>query len=147
MAVTQIDGAKQIKSASISTTQLSATAGITDGQLANSYLYANGTRAMTAALNLGGFKATNQLDGTADTDGATWGQVKSMVNGLDVKASVRLASTGSETYTIAAGAVTQITGTSLDGVALVIGNRVLIKNAPTTTGAGVPDTNATGSSN
>jgi hypothetical protein len=147
MAPTQIDGAKQIKSASISTTQLSATAGITDGQLATAYIKADGTRAFGAALNLGGFKSTNQADGTADTDGATWGQVKSMVNGLDVKASVRLASTGAETYTIAGGAVTQITGTTLDGVALVIGNRVLFKNAPTTTGAGVPDTNATGSNN
>lgn len=147
MTVTQIDGGKQIRSGTVTTTQLAAAAGITDAQLATSYIKADGTRAFGAAQSFGGFKATSLADGTADTDGATWGQVKAMVNGLDIKASVRLASTGAETYTIAGGAVTGITGTTLDGVALVIGNRVLIKNAPTTSGAGVADTNATGSSN
>jgi hypothetical protein len=147
MAVTQIDGGKQIRAATVTNNEISASAAIADTKLAAAYVLANGSRAFTANQPMGGFKLTGAADGTADTDGATWGQVKSMVNGLDVKASVRLASTGAETFTIVGGNVTQITGTSLDGVALVIGNRVLFKNAPTTTGAGVPDTNATGSNN
>jgi hypothetical protein len=145
MTIQQIRG-EQIRDGVITNTQISASAGIALTKLAEAVLQADGGQALTANLPAGGFKITGAGDGVADTDYATYGQLKSMVNGLDQKASVRLASTGAETYTISGGNVTQITGTNLDGVALVIGNRVLIKNAPTTSGAGVADTNATGSS-
>lgn len=57
------------------------------------------------------------------------------VSGLLMK-SVRVADVGSETYTISAGSVTQINGTTIDGVTLAIGDRVLIACAPASSGTG-----------
>lgn len=69
-------------------------------------------------------KLTNVTDGVADSDGATVGQVKALVNGLDWKPSVRVATTANIT----------LSGTqTIDGVAVVAGDRVLVKNQ--TTGA------------
>jgi hypothetical protein len=70
----------------------------------------------------------------------------SLVNGLDVKASVRAATTGSETFTISGGAVTQITGTTVDGQSPAVGEDILVKNAPASTGTGTADSGAAGSS-
>jgi hypothetical protein len=145
VATTQIDGARQIKSATITTTQLSASAGITDGQLATAYIKADGTRAFGAAQSMGGFKLTNIADGTTATDAASYGQMVALLNGRDDKASVRVATTGAETYTIAGGAVTQISGTTVNGVSPAVGEDILIKNAPTTSGVGVADSGASGS--
>jgi hypothetical protein len=146
VSTTQIDGSRQIKSATITTTQLAAAAGIVDGQLATPYIKADGTRAFTAAQSMGGFKLTNIADGTTSTDAASYGQMVALLNGRDDKASVRVATTGAETYTIAAGAVTQISGTTVNGVSPAVGEDILIKNAPGTSGAGVADSGASGSS-
>jgi hypothetical protein len=124
VSTTQIDGSRQIKSATITTTQLSASAGITDGQLATPYVKADGTRAFTAAQSMGGFKLTNIADGTTSTDAASYGQMVALLNGRDDKASVRVATTGAETYTIAGGAVTQISGTSVNGVSPAVGEDI-----------------------
>jgi len=43
---------------------------------------------------------------------------------------------GDETYTIASGNVTQINGTTVDGIALAVGDRILIHTAPASSGAG-----------
>lgn len=75
-------------------------------------------------------------DPSAAQDVATKAYVDATAAGLDVKVSCRVATTGSETFTIAGGAVTQITGTTVDGVSPAIGDRILIKNAPAATGAG-----------
>ena len=146
MATTQIDGGKQIRSATITTTQLAAAAAITDGQLATPYIKADGTRAHAADQPFGGFKATGLADGVSASDAATYGQLLSLVNGFDVKTSVRMATTGAETYTIAGGAVTQITGTTLDGQTGAVNDRILIKNAPAANGVGVADSAGAGSS-
>lgn len=50
--------------------------------------------------------------------------------------AVRLNDTGNETYTIVAGTVTQIAGTTIDGVAPAFGDRILISCAPAATGTG-----------
>lgn len=73
---------------------------------------------------------------TAGTDAANKNYVDALKESLDIKDSVRVATTGAETYTIAAGAVTQISGTSVDGVTILVGDRILIKNAPSASGAG-----------
>lgn len=93
--------------------------------------------AITADLDFGSlYKGINVVSPTSAGDIANKAYVDAMKQALDIKDSCRVATTGAETYTIAAGAVTQITGTSVDGVTLSINDRILIKNAPAATGAG-----------
>lgn len=78
--------------------------------------------------------------GTNTTQLATTQFVASAVSaaqaGLNVKNSAVAATVGTETFTIASGSVTQITGTSVDGVSPAVNDYVLIKDAPATTGTG-----------
>jgi hypothetical protein len=75
-------------------------------------------------------------DGTAATHYVTKQQLDSISAGYDPKQSARVATTGAETYTISGGAVTQIAGTSVDGVTGAVNDRILIKDAPASSGAG-----------
>lgn len=81
-------------------------------------------------------RITSVATPTSGTDAVNKNYVDAIKQSLDIKDSVKVATTGAETYTISAGAVTQISGTSIDGVSLSINDRILIKNAPATTGAG-----------
>jgi hypothetical protein len=134
MAMQQIDGARQVKSGTITTTQLASSAGITDGQLATPYIKADGTRALTGALSMGSNQLNNLATPTSSSDAATKGYVDSMAQGLPDKYSAD-AATNTETLTIASGSVTQITGTTVNGVSPGVGDYVLIMNAPASTGA------------
>lgn len=95
--------------------------------------------AATADITVSGFKITNLGTPTNATDAATKSYVDGIATGLNWKSSVRLASTAnvSVTYTATGGTSGrgQITAApnSLDGVTLVAGNRILLKNQ--TTGA------------
>lgn len=80
--------------------------------------------APTASVSLNSQKVTNLANGTAASDAATVGQVQASANGLDVKSSVR-AATSLANVTIA----TALTPSStLDGVTLADGDRVLVKD-------------------
>lgn len=126
MTQTQLNGGTQIRSGTITTTQLSATAGLTDGQLATSYIKADGTRAFSGEVT--------GVTPTSSSSLATKGYVDTLVQGLDLKPSARVA-TATETLTIASGSVTTITGTSVDGISPAVGDYILIANAPASTGA------------
>lgn len=146
MAIQQIDGGRQIRDATITNTQIAAGAAIALSKLAEAVLQADGGQPLTADLPAGNNKITGLASGTADSDAATYGQVIAAMRGQDGKGSVRVATNGSETYTIAGGAVTQIAGTSVNGVSPAVGERLLVKNAPASSGVGTADTGSTGTS-
>lgn len=100
--------------------------------------------APTAPVSLNSQRITNLLDPTGAQDAATRNYVDNAITGLDAKASTVAATTGAETFTIAAGAVTQIAGTTIDGTTPAIGNRILIKDAPLATGVGSANSNQPG---
>jgi phage-related tail fiber protein len=76
----------------------------------------------TASVSLNSQKITNLADPTSAQDAATKAYVDATKQGLDVKDSVHAATTGNIT----------LSGTqTVDGVALVAGDRVLVKNQTT----------------
>jgi hypothetical protein len=63
--------------------------------------------------------------------------VDGVAQGLAVKPSAVAATTGTETYTIGTGTVTQITGTTvIDGVSPSVNDYILVKDAPASSGTG-----------
>ena len=77
----------------------------------------------TASVDLNSQKITNLATPTADSDAATKGYVDAAQQGLDVKESVKAATTGN---------ITSLSGTqTVDGVALSVGDRVLVKDQST----------------
>lgn len=139
MATTQIDGARQVKPGTITTTQLASAAGIVDGQLATAYTKADGTRAFTGDQSMGSHKLTNLTDGSSAADAATYGQMVALFNGRDDKASVRVATTAAGTL-----ASSFANGSTVDGVSLVTGNDILIKDQASGAENGIYTVNASG---
>jgi hypothetical protein len=84
--------------------------------------------APTADVSLNARKITNLAEPTAAQDAATKAYVDATSQGLDVKASVRAATTANTT----------LSGTqTVDGVALVASDRVLVKNQTTAANNGI----------
>lgn len=78
--------------------------------------------APTAPVSLGSQRLTSVADPTSAQDAATKAYVDAMATGLDVKSSVRVATTANIT----------LSGTqTIDGVAVIAGDRVLVKNQST----------------
>lgn len=101
-------------------TQLANTISNFDTQVRTSRL--DQMAAPTAAVSLNSQKITNLATPTADGDAATKAYVDAARAGLDVKDSVRAASVGNLT----------LSGTqTVDGVALIAGERVLVKDQST----------------
>ena len=73
----------------------------------------------TANYDFGGFKITNLADPTNAQDAATKQYVDSTAQGLDVKASVKAATTGN---------ITLSAPQTIDGVSVIAGDRVLVKD-------------------
>jgi hypothetical protein len=85
--------------------------------------------APTAALGLNNQRITGLADPAGAQDAATKNYVDLTVQGLDPKASVKAASTAN---------IASLSGTmTIDGVALVVGDRVLVKDQTTASANGV----------
>lgn len=84
--------------------------------------------APTAAVSLNSQRITSLATPTASGDAATKAYVDGLVNGSDWKKSVRAATTGNIT----------LSGTqTIDGVSVIAGNRVLVKNQSTASQNGI----------
>lgn len=83
----------------------------------------NQMTAPTADLSINSHKLTSVTDGVAASDAATVGQVQALVNTGYNKTSVRVASTAN-----IAVASALVNASTIDGVAVATGDRVLLKN-------------------
>ncbi len=87
--------------------------------------------APTAAVSFNSQKITNLADPTNDQDAATKAYVDAARSGLDVKQSVRVATTSANSHLILTGLQT------IDGIALAVGDRVLVKDHVSTSTNGI----------
>lgn len=125
MATTQIREA-QIADGAISDAKVKAGAAIATSKLADglNFIKKDGSVVMTGSLDSGNQKIINVGTPTNTTDAATKAYVDGLIAGVNqmvsFKAGVRAASTANVSLSTP--------GTTLDGVALVAQNRVLLKN-------------------
>lgn len=83
----------------------------------------DGSVAFTAAQSMGGFKLTSVANGTASSDAVNKSQLDAAVEGLKPKTAARVATTANITIATDLNA-----GDVIDGITLVAGDRVLVKN-------------------
>jgi hypothetical protein len=89
----------------------------------------------TLALGEPAWDSTNSVFKIGD--GATaWNTLPQVGASQNLLSPVKAVTRGDETYTIASGSVTQIAGTTIQGVTMSIGDRILIPTAPASSGAG-----------
>lgn len=105
--------------------QTASTVSDFDTQVRTSTL--NQMTAPTADLNINSHKLTSVTDGTVDSDGATWGQVKNLISGQR-KADVRMVATSNLALT---------GSTTIDGVSTANGDRVLAVGQTTASANGI----------
>lgn len=102
-------------------------------------IHLNALATATGDYSMGSNKLTNLAEPTNAQDAATKYYVDSVAQGLDVKASVRAATTAP--VTLATGLEN---GDTLDGVTLATGDRVLVKNQSTASENGIYVVKASG---
>ena len=103
--------------------RVTATAAATSGDITTALGYTPVNKAgdtMSGALNMGGFGITNMAAAVNGTDAVTKNQLDAATSGLSWKQSVKAGSTANVSLTSAPA--------TLDGVTLVSGDRVLLKN-------------------
>ena len=133
MSRSLIRGSSQILSGSIFDAQIAAAAAIQTSKLADGaeFLRRDGSVALTGNLDGGGNRLTNLAAGTGNNDAVTLAQLEAVASGYDPKESVRVATTGADIDLTSGGLLT------LDGVALQVGDRVLVKDQTDATENGI----------
>jgi len=139
MPTTQIRGNTQIIAATITNAEISGSAAIALSKLAEAVIQADGGQAFTADQSVGNFKLTNLGTPTAAGDAANKSYVDSVSAGLDPKGSVRVATTVAGTLSTSFE-----NGDVIDGVTLVTGDRILIKDQASGEFNGIYTVNSSG---
>lgn len=111
----------------------------THDNAAHSGINLSALAAPTGSVSFGSQAITNLADPTNAQDAATKNYVDSVAQGLDIKASVRAATTTAGTL-----ASSFANGSVIDGVTLATGDRILIKNQATASENGIYTVNASG---
>ena len=103
------------------------------------YTLADGTRPFTGDQSMGGFKLTNVADPVAGTDAVNLQTLQAAQQGMKPKEAVRAATTAPGTLASSFEA-----GDVIDGVTLVAGDRILIKDQATASENGIYVVQASG---
>ena len=144
MAATQIVE-RQIADSAITDAKVKAGAAIASSKLADgaNFIKKDGTVAMTGALNMGSQLITNVLTPSAGTDAANRSYVDTAITNITSlftsKGTVRVATTVTGTLSSA-----YANGSVVDGITLVTGDRILIKNQSTPSENGIYTVNVSG---
>lgn len=127
-----------LKSAGISTLPVWGTLASTDLTNSSNIALLNGTQTISGAYT---FSNNITMNGTpsANTDVVTVGYVNNLLQGLDPKQSVRVATTTAGTL-----GTSFANGQTVDGVVLATGNRILIKDQAAPADNGIYTVNASG---
>lgn len=131
---------------------VAANAAIATSKLADgaNFVKKDGSITMTGALNMGSQKITSLADPTAAQEAATKNyvdtKVDSLAQGIDIRESVKVATTGNETnyaFNVGGQLVSITSASGIDGTTVSTNDRILVKNCPAVAGAGVTtNTNA-----
>lgn len=125
---------RQIANGAITDTQVAAGANIASSKLADgaNFLKKDGSVTMTAALNMGSQLINNVLTPSTGTDAANKNYVDTAIATVTTlftaKGTVRAATTANISLTDAQ---------TIDGVSVIAGDRVLVKNQSTASGNGI----------
>lgn len=136
---------RQIADGAINDAKVAAGAAIATTKLADgaNFIKKDGSVAMTGALNMGSQLITNVLTPSAGTDAANKNYVDTAITSVTglftSKGTVRVATTIDGTLSSAFA-----NGQTIDGVTLVTGNRILIKNQSAPAENGIYTVNASG---
>jgi len=133
MATTQVRSG-QIKDGTLVDADVNASAAIATSKLADNgnFILRGGSVAFNADQSMGSHKLTNLTDPSSAQDAATKAYVDSVAQGLNVKLSVRCASTGNGTLSSAFE-----NGDTMDGKTLATGDRILLKDQTTASENGI----------
>lgn len=139
MAITKIRGNTQIMADTITNAEINAGAAIALSKLAEDVVQADGGQAFTGNQSMGSNRLVSVADPTSAQDAATKAYVDSVASGLDVKDSVRVATTTNGALTTA-----YANGSTVDGITLATGDRILVKDQTTGSENGIYTVNASG---
>jgi hypothetical protein len=144
MATTQ-QAQRQIADGAINDAKVQAGAAIATSKLADgaNFIKKDGTVTMTGALNMGSQSITNVATPSAGTDASNKNYVDTAITNVTTlftsKGTVRLATTANGTL-----ATAYANGQTVDGLTLVTGDRILIKNQSAPAENGLYTVNASG---
>lgn len=131
--------------------QLNLTSSLVPGDSGGEYLLRDGSVALTGTFDANSNLISNLATPVADTDAAPKGYVDSVAEGLSPKEAVRLATAAALPAYTQAGAGVGATLTAVavgaltvDGVLVVDGDRVLVKNGATNDDNGIYDATEAG---
>lgn len=136
---------RQIADGAINDAKIQAGASIASSKLADgaNFIKKDGTVIMTGALNMGSQIITNVQTPSVSTDGVNKSYVDTLISNVTAlftsKGTVRVATTANGALTTA-----YANASVLDGITLVTGDRILIKNQTATSENGLYTVNATG---